>query len=73
MQERHRGCVQPVLPVTIRGEGPGRGTRGGADIDDLSSANPTEKTAPDSLAIAQRAEKDVARPDGVGRATGRRE
>ncbi|TIX36973.1 MAG: hypothetical protein E5V19_09135, partial [Mesorhizobium sp.] len=30
-------AARPLLPVTIRGEGPGRATRGGADTDSYSS------------------------------------
>ncbi|RUW20109.1 hypothetical protein EOA38_33685 [Mesorhizobium sp. M1E.F.Ca.ET.041.01.1.1] len=32
-QEGRRGCGQPLLPVTIRGEVPGRAMRGSADFD----------------------------------------
>ncbi|MET3597689.1 hypothetical protein ABID26_007115 [Mesorhizobium shonense] len=32
----------PLLPVTIRGEGPGRGMRGGAGFGDWSEANDLE-------------------------------
>ncbi|TGU91214.1 hypothetical protein EN794_041490 [Mesorhizobium sp. M00.F.Ca.ET.151.01.1.1] len=32
VQEGRRDCDQPFLPVTMRGEMPGRAMRGGADI-----------------------------------------
>ncbi|RWP58285.1 MAG: hypothetical protein EOR08_27965 [Mesorhizobium sp.] len=33
LEERRRHCGQPLLPVTIRGEVPGRAMRGGAEVD----------------------------------------
>ncbi|RUW37109.1 MAG: hypothetical protein EOS38_28595 [Mesorhizobium sp.] len=37
VQEGRRGRGQPLLPVTIRGEVPGRAMRGGADAGEKSA------------------------------------
>ncbi|RWB10736.1 MAG: hypothetical protein EOQ40_34825, partial [Mesorhizobium sp.] len=46
---QRQGCGQPFLPVTIRGEMPGRAMRGGADVDSWHLARSRLRGAPQFL------------------------